>query len=493
MKPFLILLLLINPYFTHLSYSLTFKSDGTVIQSDGTYLKEPPFLQYQKALNSYLNGEPLPEDWPVVEIDSNGNPKKVKGYFGEKILEEGAPLFSIPQSLGGDVMESLALQNGLLKDQLGAVLVSNSKSEWRQESEIEEEIYNQSKQYSTYLAKSDYMGFKLQEVTKTFLVYENLKKESQQFLLLNPDDDIAVIEYRRELDSKVADISNKLNSYFEFGKEESKNLLNELSIKFRELTKDYDNEEMIDILQLEMKNNIELSTDLYIDDLNYSQEKVDLIIQNKTNENMDDPNLISSLVLIEDISRKSKIIDLSKNIESYKQSFEKLGVDRSNMLSEDWINAVKSWEEYPGAVFQKFNTIASLQEDFEDFNEISEEFKKSVENSIKLMDPFGEGSLERGLLSMRYNELQNQIGNLDRYWEESSNSVGPVRKYFYNDPELYNSLQSELKQVEEELGYDFQRTLSFGEAYFNDCDCVRDVTQEDMDNMDPETGRFEGN
>jgi hypothetical protein len=493
MKPFLILLLLINPYFTHLSYSLTFKSDGTVIQSDGTYLKEPPFLQYQKTLNSYLNGEPLPEDWPVVEIDSNGNPKKVKGYFGEKILEEGAPLFSIPQSLGGDVMESLALQNGLLKDQLGAVLVSNSKSEWRQESEIEEEIYNQSKQYSTYLAKSDYMGFKLQEVTKTFLVYENLKKESQQFLLLNPDDDIAVIEYRRELDSKVADISNKLNNYFQFGKEESKNLLNELSGKFRELTKNYDNEEMIDILQLEMKNNIELSTDLYIDDLNYSQEKVDLIIQNKTNENMDDPNLISSLVLIEDISRKSKIIDLSKNIESYKQSFEKLGVDRSNMLSEDWINAVKSWEEYPGAVFQKFNTIASLQEDFEDFNEISEEFKKSVENSIKLMDPFGEGSLERGLLSMRYNELQNQIGNLDRYWEESSNSVGPVQKWFYNDPEHYNSLQSELKQVEEELGYDFQRTLSFGEAYFNDCDCVRDVTQEDMDKMDPETGRFEGN
>ena len=129
---FLIISILIN--YVPFTSALTFKSDGTVIKSDGSYLKEPPFLQYQKALNSYLNGEPLPEDWPVVELDANGNPIKVKGYFGEKILEEGAPLLSIPKSLGGDVMESLALQNGLLTDQLGVVLVSNSKSEWRQES-----------------------------------------------------------------------------------------------------------------------------------------------------------------------------------------------------------------------------------------------------------------------------------------------------------------------------------------------------------------------
>ena len=463
MKPFLILLLLINPYFTHLSYSLTFKSDGTVIKSDGTYLKEPPFLQYQRALNNYLNGEPLPKDWPVVELDPNGNPKKVKGYFGEKILEEGAPLFSIPQSLGGDVMESLALQNGLLKDQLGAVLVSNSKSEWRQESEIEEEIYNQSKQYSTYLAESDYMGFKLQEVTKAFIGYEKLKKDSKQFLLLNPDDDIAVNDYKRELDSKVADISSKLNTYFEFGKEESKNLLNELSGKLRELTKDYDNDEIIDILQLELKNNIELSTDQYINDLNYSQENVDRIIQDKTNENIDDPNLLNSLSLAEDISRKSKIIDITKNIDKYKNLFEVVGSDQSNMISEDWINAVKSWEEYPGAVFDKFNTIASLQEDYEDFNEIAEEFKNSVENSIRLLDPKGEGDLTRGLLMQKYSELSNQLGKMheEADWREVEMAVyagankivlGTARELIINDQELHDSIQGEMDQIGREIG-----------------------------------------
>ena len=469
---YLIISILIN--FIPFSSALTFKSDGTVIKSDGSFLKEPPFLQYQRALNSFLNGEPLPEDWPVVELDSNGNPKKVKGYFGEKILEEGAPLFSIPASLDGDVMESLALQNGLLKDQLGVVLVSNSKSEWRQESEIEDEIYNQSKQYSQYLAESDYMGFKLQEITNTFINYENLKKESQQFLLLNPDDDIAVIEYRRELDSKVADISNKLNTYFEFGKEESKNLLNELSEKFRELTKDYDNEEMIDILQLELKNNIELSTDLFINDLNYSQEKVDTIIEKKKDDNGED--LTNSLTLLEDISRKSKIIDITKNIEQYKELFEVAGVDQSNMISEDWMNAVKSWEEYPGAVFDKFNTIASLQEDFEDFNEIAEEFKKSVENSIRMLDPKGEGDLQRGLLSQQYTELSNQLGKMraESDWREVEVAVfagtnkivlGTARELIIKDQELYDSIQGEMDQIGKEIGLNY----SENDQEYNDC------------------------
>ena len=469
---YLIISIFIN--FIPFSSALTFKSDGTVIKSDGSFLKEPPFLQYQRALNSFLNGEPLPEDWPVVELDSNGNPKKVKGYFGEKILEEGAPLFSIPASLDGDVMESLALQNGLLKDQLGVVLVSNSKSEWRQESEIEDEIYNQSKKYSQYLAESDYMGFRLQEITNTFINYENLKKESQQFLLLNPDDDIAVIEYRRELDSKVADISNKLNTYFEFGKEESKNLLNELSEKFRELTKDYDNEEMIDILQLELKNNIELSTDLFINDLNYSQEKVDTIIEKKKDDNGED--LTNSLTLLKDISRKSKIINITKNIEQYKELFEVAGVDQSNMISEDWMNAVKSWEEYPGAVFDKFNTIASLQEDYEDFNEIAEEFKKSVENSIRMLDPKGEGDLQRGLLSQQYTELSNQLGKMraEADWREvevvvfsGTNKIvlGTARELIIKDQELYDSIQGEMDQIGKEIGLNY----SENDQEYNDC------------------------
>ena len=431
---FLIISILIN-YIPYTS-ALTFKSDGTVIKSDGTYLKEPPFLQYQRALNSYLNGEPLPEDWPVVELDSNGNPKKVKGYFGEKILEEGAPLFSVPKNLGGDVMESLALQNGLLKDQLGAVLVSNSKSEWRQESEIEEEIYNQSKQYSTYLANSDFMGFKLQEITKTIINYENLKKESQQFLLLNPDDDIAVNEYRRELESKVADISDKLNTYFGYEKEESKNLLNELSGKLKELNKDYKNNEIVNILQLELKNNIEQKTDMYIDDLNYSINQVDQLIDDKEALEIKSPNIVYTDLT--KMVKTSRVIDFAKNIEVYKKLFDQFGADKSPLVSEDYIMAIRSWEEYPGAVFNRFNTIAALQEDSADFNEISEEFRKSVENAITVGGIY---SLEEGLQRIKMQNIQNKFGailELERNGKDF-------------DQNLKDQVQNEFRAIEQEL------------------------------------------
>lgn len=450
-------------YFPSLSYSLTFKSDGTVIKSDGSYLKEPPFLKFQKALNGYLNGEQMPEDWPVVELDEEGNPKKVKGYFGEKILEEGAPLFSIPKSIGGNVMQDLALQNGLLEDQLGAILVSNSKQQWREESEINEGIYTQSKKYSSYLAESDYMGFKLEEVSKTFLKYEQTKKEAQLFLFQNPNDDIAKIEYQREIDSKVADISNKLNEYFEFGKKESLELLGELSVKYKALTDDYNNDEMIDILQLELLNNLEEESDMDIDDLNYSQAKVDAIIDKKKSINNED--VASSIKLIEDISTRSKIIDITKNIEEYRSLFNEAGVNQSNMLSEDWIEVVKSMEEYPGAIFQKFNTLASLQEDFEDFNEIAEEFKKSTENAIGLADPWGQGDVTRGLLMNRWTELQNQIGlmNINGTYKDITLGVydtngnfiplGPGKELILNDEEqeLRNSIQNEIDQISQEL------------------------------------------
>ena len=451
---FLIISILVN--YIPFTSALTFKSDGTVIKSDGTYLKEPPFLQYQRALNSYLNGEPLPEDWPVVELDSNGNPKKVKGYFGEKILEEGAPLFSIPKSFSGGVMESLALQNGLLTDQLGAVLVSNSKSEWRKESEIEEEIYDQSKQYSTYLAKSGYMGFKLEEITKTFISYENLKNEMQQDILLHPNDDIGGLnDYQKELDSKVADISNKLNTYFQFEKEESKKLLNELSVKLTEIKGIYDNQEIKDILQLELKNNIELNSDIYIDDLNYSLEKVDQIIENEGAQEIGSSNSVYSILSIKGMVYESRAIDFAKNAEDYKKLFDQAGADKSNMVSEDMMMAIRSWEKYPGDVFDRFNTIAALQEDSTDFNEISEDFKKSVENSLKLLDPTGKGSIDMGLKMMKLTELNNQFSAV-------------MEKEFKGqefDEQLKAQLQNEMKQIERELNIN-----QIDDVEFSDCE-----------------------
>jgi hypothetical protein len=45
---------------------------------------------------------------------------------------------------------------------------------------------------------------------------------------------------------------------------------------------------MIDILQLELLNNLEEESDMDIDDLNYSQAKVDAIIDKKKNNNNED-------------------------------------------------------------------------------------------------------------------------------------------------------------------------------------------------------------
>ena len=306
------------------------------------------------------------------------------------------------------------------------------------------------------------MGFKLEEVSKTFIKYEETKNAAQLFLSQYQDDDIAKIEYQRELESKVADISNKLNEYFEFSKKESLELLGELSVKYKALTNDYNNEEMIDILQLELLNNLEEESDIDIDDLNYSQGKVDAIIDEKKNNNSED--WASSIKLIEDISTRSKIIDVTKNIEEYRALFNEAGINQSNMLSEDWIEAVKSMEEYPGATFQKFNTIASLQEDFEDFNEIAEEFKKSTENAIGLADPWGQGDVTRGLLMNRWIELQNQIGlmNVNGTYKDITVGVyangnfiplGPGQELIINDEEreLRNSIQNEIDQISQEL------------------------------------------
>ena len=140
------------------------------------------------------------------------------------------------------------------------------------------------------------------------------------------------------------------------------------------------------------------------------------------------------------------------------------------------MNAVKSWEEYPGAVFDKFNTIASLQEDFEDFNEIAEEFKKSVENSIRMLDPKGEGDLQRGLLSQQYTELSNQLGKMraESDWREVEVAVfagtnkivlGTTRELIIKDQELYDSIQGEMDQIGKEIGLNYTEN----DQEYNEC------------------------
>ena len=133
MKIKLLIILNICLFFNITSFALTFKSNGEVVSSSGEVLEKSYTVQYQEALQSFEKGEII-EDWPVVELDKSGNPKKVQGYFGEKILVEGMPLFTTKKvSTFGDIMKNLSKLNGFIDDSmLGLTMIANSNENFRE-------------------------------------------------------------------------------------------------------------------------------------------------------------------------------------------------------------------------------------------------------------------------------------------------------------------------------------------------------------------------
>ena len=134
--------------FINTSFALTFKSTGEVISSSGEILEKSYADQYQEALNKYISGEAI-EDWPIVELSDNGSPIKKPGYFGEKILEVGAPLFTAKKvQTSGDLMKNLSKLNGFIDDSmLSLTMIANSNEAFREGKNINfeqlEETYSQ--------------------------------------------------------------------------------------------------------------------------------------------------------------------------------------------------------------------------------------------------------------------------------------------------------------------------------------------------------------
>ncbi len=148
--------------------SLTFKSDGSVISSKGETLTKSFADRYQKALTQYINGEEI-LDWPIVEINSSGNPIKKKGFMGEKLLKEGAPLFSLPKVLSGDPVEAISMNNGLIQENFIQVMLANSSEKWSNEKGFGEEIINNAKDNVNNLVSEDFQEFKLTILSKEFI------------------------------------------------------------------------------------------------------------------------------------------------------------------------------------------------------------------------------------------------------------------------------------------------------------------------------------
>jgi hypothetical protein len=181
------------------SYSLTFKSNGEIISSKGEVLTKPYSERYQEALTQYINGEEI-LDWPTVELNNFGNPIKRKGYMGEKILEEGAPLFALPnlRNSAGDPVEAISLHNGLVQENFIQVLLATSSEKWSKEKGFDEEIIKNAKLNAENLTNDGFQEFKISVLTKDFI------KDSSNYSTFNE---------LKETNS-FTELSAKLNKFY---------------------------------------------------------------------------------------------------------------------------------------------------------------------------------------------------------------------------------------------------------------------------------------
>ena len=151
------------------SNSLTFKRDGSVVTNSGEILKKPMFERYQEALIKYENNEPI-EDWPIAEKG-----KKIRGFMGETILEEGAPLFAIPNGVNfADPLTDIAEQNGVTPELFTDIMIAHSAEEWSQEKGIDEELKDTYRQKIDEVVEDDFAEFKLLSIAKEFEGINNL-------------------------------------------------------------------------------------------------------------------------------------------------------------------------------------------------------------------------------------------------------------------------------------------------------------------------------
>ena len=121
----------------------TYHSDGSITDNNGKVIRKSYADRYQEALEKFNNGEEI-EDWPTVKKNKKGKTFGKKGFFGEKILEEGAPLLAIDKVSGSkdEILNNIAKQNGYVnEDILKLSLVVNSSKEFKIENNISNETF----------------------------------------------------------------------------------------------------------------------------------------------------------------------------------------------------------------------------------------------------------------------------------------------------------------------------------------------------------------
>ena len=291
------------------AFSLTFKSNGEVITSDGSIMKKSFADRYQDALTQFSNGEEI-VDWPVVEFDTFGNPIKKKGFMGEKILGEGAPLFSLPKSISGDPVESIALYNGMIQENFIQVMLANSSEEWANEKGFENEIIENAKINVKNLIDDGFQEFKLTILTKDFI------KESSNFKSFE----------EIEGSGSYSELSSKLNKFYGVDESLSSQIIEQ---KFKSGI----DEDNFAINAKNFKNIIEERTGIQINDHGWTDNLVREELNSLSDELGKDININEEIAKINEEAGKAAMDYANSDL---KQTLEEV----ANAAREEAVNDV---------------------------------------------------------------------------------------------------------------------------------------------------------
>ena len=178
--------------------SLTFKSDGSVVQADGTVTQKSAEERYLEALSAFRAGEEV-TGFPVARETSGflglggGRNTAPSGYFGSDIVEEGAPLIPLPKAINtSDPIASIADNLGMSAQQFTAALVSTASDDWLGENGIDPEVVPSfDKTVDTFLAADAQVELLAEDgligVNATGLTPEDIRDGKLDELFENPE------------------------------------------------------------------------------------------------------------------------------------------------------------------------------------------------------------------------------------------------------------------------------------------------------------------
>ena len=122
--------------------ALTFNDDGSIVNSDGTQVQASAAERYAEALEAHRNGEKV-TGFPTAKKSTFFGIQTIQeapsGFFGQAIVENGAPLFPLPppsQLDPSDPVASIAENLGMSADQFTSALVSSADEEWLEDNGI---------------------------------------------------------------------------------------------------------------------------------------------------------------------------------------------------------------------------------------------------------------------------------------------------------------------------------------------------------------------